>query len=569
VFDFKNFDTQPVYVSILLNQGGNSYIGPGAEFRSQAWLPGQVLRAMSSFDFNPLPGTIQAHPDFSTSGAPMTFGLVTSSTSSPYWDVIGQRRQRVCPHPDPCYWEEVDVYGWVARAVTFGIDNFGVSFRTVAGPATHVVLAPFPLPLHAGTPFSVRVTALDGNNNKDYGFHDTVCFSSTDPRATLPPCYTFTAGRQDTDNGEHVFNNEFTLRTALRDGLRPIVTGTDTRDPRINGFFIADVIPDVARTLELSVSMIMEAGRNYEVRVTAKDQFENVATGYGGTVTFSSSDAAAVLPIPNPYTFTAADQGMKTWSVPNGVTIFSEGPQTIGVVDNGNPPLSRTVPVFVFSHFDVAAPDSATSGTAFDTTVVALDSQGNVATGYLGTVHFSSTDDASQLPEDYTFTAEDNGIHTFSGGVTLFTEGDQDVIVTDTQAGTLIGMATVTTIPDGGSSPSGGSGKNQRLPGRKLPPSVTGLNEAPSMGVSIPTGKSLRAAAITDYWANTANYWGVRGPSPLSDRSAAPNDSSSVFDNGRGDAFLHPKPSNTNHDFYRLGIVLETVDPGTDHSIWI
>lgn len=49
------------------------------------------------------------------------------------------------------------------------------------------------------------------------------------------------------------------------------------------------------------------------------------------------------------------------------------------------------------------------------------------------------------LPADYTFTGEagDNGAHTFPGGVTLATVGDQTITVTDTVSG-ITGSVTIT-----------------------------------------------------------------------------------------------------------------------------
>src|SRR5262249_40747371 len=90
----------------------------------------------------------------------------------------------------------------------------------------------------------------------------------------------------------------------------------------------------------------------------------------------------------------------------------------------------------------------AVSGTPFDITVTALDPSGNVDTSYQGTVTFSTTDPDSGvvLPGDYTFTTGtggDNGVHTFSGGVTLGTVGDQTLTVTDTVSG-ITGSATIT-----------------------------------------------------------------------------------------------------------------------------
>ena len=38
-----------------------------------------------------------------------------------------------------------------------------------------------------------------------------------------------------------------------------------------------------------------------------------------------------------------------------------------------------------------------------------------MVTGYTGTVHFTSTDNTATLPANYTFTAADKGVHTFTG----------------------------------------------------------------------------------------------------------------------------------------------------------
>jgi hypothetical protein len=53
------------------------------------------------------------------------------------------------------------------------------------------------------------------------------------------------------------------------------------------------------------------------------------------------------------------------------------------------------------------------------------------------------------LPADYTFTTGDggdNGVHTFSGGVTLITGGDQTLTATDKVSG-ITGSVTVTVGP--------------------------------------------------------------------------------------------------------------------------
>ena len=66
------------------------------------------------------------------------------------------------------------------------------------------------------------------------------------------------------------------------------------------------------------------------------------------------------------------------------------------------------------SRFTVAGfPSPVTAGVAGSFTVTAWDPYGNRATGYTGTVRFTSSDAKAVLPGNYTFTAADAGMHTF------------------------------------------------------------------------------------------------------------------------------------------------------------
>ena len=67
-----------------------------------------------------------------------------------------------------------------------------------------------------------------------------------------------------------------------------------------------------------------------------------------------------------------------------------------------------------------------------------IGSLGNTATGYRGTVHFTSTDSNAVMPANYTFTAANAGVHTFS--VTLKTVGTQSVRARDTVTATITGL---------------------------------------------------------------------------------------------------------------------------------
>src|SRR5205814_1653019 len=78
-----------------------------------------------------------------------------------------------------------------------------------------------------------------------------------------------------------------------------------------------------------------------------------------------------------------------------------------------------------------------TAGVAHSITVTLRDTFGNVATGYTGTVHVTSSDGQAALPADYAFTAGDAGVHAF--GATLKTAGAQSITATDTTTSSLTG----------------------------------------------------------------------------------------------------------------------------------
>jgi FKBP-type peptidyl-prolyl cis-trans isomerase 2 len=80
-----------------------------------------------------------------------------------------------------------------------------------------------------------------------------------------------------------------------------------------------------------------------------------------------------------------------------------------------------------------------TAGSWGSIRVTATDAYGNRIHGYLGTIHFTSSDPQAKLPANYTFTAADAGTHVFSGTVILKTAGTQSVSATDTKTATIKG----------------------------------------------------------------------------------------------------------------------------------
>lgn len=92
-------------------------------------------------------------------------------------------------------------------------------------------------------------------------------------------------------------------------------------------------------------------------------------------------------------------------------------------------------------------PANMGAGDAATGTLTIYDENFNVATGYNGTVQFTSTDGSATLPLNYTFTPGDAGTHTFPTGFILRTAGSQIVTVTDVAAPTVTGSEGVIVGP--------------------------------------------------------------------------------------------------------------------------
>src|SRR5581483_9517094 len=184
------------------------------------------------------------------------------------------------------------------------------------------------------------------------------------------------------------------------------------------------------------------AGTMGSLVVQARDAAGALLPGFRGTVHFTSTDPQAVLPAD--YTFTAADNGVHIFAA----TLTTAGTRSITVTDTLLPGSTGRQSGIVVS---AAAPSTLTlsglstpitAGQARILTLTARDVYGNVAPGYLGTVHFTSGDSKAGLPADYTFTAADHGVHKFT--VILKTAGTQSVTDTDTVMASLSSSASAT-----------------------------------------------------------------------------------------------------------------------------
>jgi hypothetical protein len=106
--------------------------------------------------------------------------------------------------------------------------------------------------------------------------------------------------------------------------------------------------------------------------------------------------------------------------------------------------LSGPAVIFDLDHFIVVAPNPNTAGVPTDVIVTARDTNNNIITNYLGTIHFTTGDAQATLPADYTFTPGDKGSHTFVDTTILRTAGTQVLSVSDTTHPSAGGTAALT-----------------------------------------------------------------------------------------------------------------------------
>jgi hypothetical protein len=299
-----------------------------------------------------------------------------------------------------------------------GLSN--IASAAVPISATHFSISPSSTAPVAGTAFTITVTALTAANQTATSYRGTVHFTSADGQAVLPLDYTFTAA----DNGIHTLT--LTLKTAGSQG----VTAQDTVSGSLTGNVTVTVKPAVASLLLVAnFPSPVTAGTAGTITVTAKDPYGNVATGYRGTVTFTSSDSQAMRPAN--YAFTAADNGVHSFSI----TLKTAGTQSVIATDTGTATLTGTqagivvnpavASLLVVANFP--SPTEAGAGQTF--TVTAQDAFGNTVIGYTGTVTFTTSDPQGIVPDDYPFTAADHGSHTFGGA--MLTVGTQTLTATD------------------------------------------------------------------------------------------------------------------------------------------
>ncbi|MDY3555761.1 VCBS repeat-containing protein [Gemmata sp. JC717] len=336
---------------------------------------------------------------------------------------------------------------------------------TVSTAATPPVAALFAVSGYpatvAGTANGFTVTVRDTIGQVATGYTGTVFFSSSDVQAGLPTSYTFTAA----DAGAHTFTA--TLRTAgpqsisVGDvaGLSGSQQGIAVTPAAFSKFLLS--VPNGA---DSKGHVLVTAGDSIALTVRAVDAFGNAVVGYKGKVKFTSTDTKAALPAD--YTFTAADAGAHTFGVALKTATPNSTVWSFGVVDASSAATLTTLTNFevvnaAAAKFVWSTPTNATAGAPFTAKLTVLDAYGNTVKNYFGTVHFGSSLASTALPPDYTFTADDDGVHTFT--FTANATGNVSLFVFDANDSRLTASGVV-SVKAGSGGGGGGGGKGGKTP---------------------------------------------------------------------------------------------------------
>jgi hypothetical protein len=217
------------------------------------------------------------------------------------------------------------------------------------------------------------------------------------------------------------------------------LTATDNYGDMATQGYSINISPAPASTFAIVAPASEPAGTSFNFTVTAYDADGNIATGYPGTVKFTSSDTKAVLPA-NATLTNGTGTFAATFKTAGAETITATDSTTASITGTSN---NTTVSPLAASKLAVSGPATATAGTAFNVTVTAEDIYGNTVTTFSDKVNLTSSDGSAILPASSGLIS---GTGTFP--VTLKTTGSQTVTGTDATNGAIAGVTgTIAVSP--------------------------------------------------------------------------------------------------------------------------
>ncbi|MEK6646928.1 MAG: hypothetical protein AABY84_09680 [Candidatus Firestonebacteria bacterium] len=348
----------------------------------------------------------------------------------------------------------------------------------------------------AGTAFNAKVNCVDTNWNLVTGTNPDVAITTSDTYDTEPSTETLVNGTKNFTVNLKTAGSNLTSITATDVApavYNPYITQNLTVNPG-TGVKLQVLIPgetavpgDTANNGKVSNPTARTVGVAFDVTVNCTDAQWNTNPGANPTVTITSSDTNAGLP---------AASGLSTGTKTFSVILNTAGSASITATDtDGAPPTytastspsatiypAAAVKLQILLPGETAAPGNTSvggktgtpvsqiAGTAFNTTVNAVDDKWNVCPTANPLVHLITSDSNATMPTDATLS---DGYNIFN--VTLVTGGNSTITASDvsgtsitytssTSASVLINPNTGTKlqvlVPGETAAPGTGQGKN-------------------------------------------------------------------------------------------------------------
>jgi len=295
---------------------------------------------------------------------------------------------------------------------------------TVAAPivATGIKVR-LPAAVLNGAATTVELWAVAADGRLAPAYSGTVAVTTSDPAATVPATVTFVNGRAS-------------IKATFLTAGPQTLTVTDQADAKLTATAGTVVsAPQVLTKFAVMLPPKAYAGAATDLRIVALDAQSMPIRSFNGTVSLSSTDAAATLPA----TVTFRDGRAEA-----RVTFATVGPQSVTVTGGAAGTITATAsttvaPAQVAVRFAVMLPRFAAVGVPVVGRLVALDADNRVVWGYDGTVKLTSSDAAAILPATVTFRGGSAAVR-----VTFKTTGAQTLTATDAVDAKVVGSASVT-----------------------------------------------------------------------------------------------------------------------------
>ncbi|MBN1155155.1 hypothetical protein JXB12_09590 [candidate division KSB1 bacterium] len=243
-------------------------------------------------------------------------------------------------------------------------------FDVVAGDVDHFTINAIPNPQVAGNSFTITITAQDENNSTVDGFTGNVNLSDLTGTITPKTSGNFVNG---------VWTGDITITKSYINN-RVTVYGSG-RSGESNLFNV--VANSVHHFTFGTIESPKTAGQNFNITITAKDQFENTVTSFTNVLTLSDATGTITPTTTGNLTGGQITQSVVITKSANDVSITASDGSKTGSSNGFN------LVAASLDHFNIASIGTQAAGAQFPISVTARDMYNNIRTQFSGTVDIS------------------------------------------------------------------------------------------------------------------------------------------------------------------------------------